>query len=149
MRTLPLLTLVLATAAAGMGCQSGAPLEVSGDPESALTVLPATTSVDGGKTLRLSAKIRQSDGSIITPADIAWLSEDGAIASVDASGTVSGLRAGQVRIVATWHDSRGFSLVTVLEPVAGKPDGKFPKPLCTEKGVPGTSAEIPNDDTCS
>jgi uncharacterized protein YjdB len=131
-----------------MGCQSGASLEVSEDPESALTVLPAITSVDGGKTLRLTAKVRQPDGSITTPADIAWLSEDGAVASVDAGGTVRGLRAGRVQIVATWHDSRGFSLVTVLEPVAQKPDGKQPKPQCTEKGVAGAGAEIPKDGTC-
>jgi hypothetical protein len=148
MRTLPLLTLVLATAAAGLGCQSGASFEASDDPTSTLTVLPTITSVDGGKTLRLTAKVRQPDGSIITPADIAWLSEDGAIASVDAGGTVLGLRAGQVQIVATWHDSRGFSLVTVLEPGAQKPDGKQPKPLCTEKGVAGAGAEIPKDGTC-
>jgi hypothetical protein len=39
---------------------------------------------------------------------------------------VLGLRAGQAQIVATWHDSRAFSLVTVLEPVAQKPEGKQP-----------------------
>ena len=148
MRTLPLLTLVLVTAAAGMGCQSDSSLEASDNPESTLTVLPAITSVDGGKTLRLTVKVRQSDGSITTPADIAWLSEDGAIASVDAGGTVRGLRAGRVQIVATWHNSRGFSLVTVLESAAQKPDGKQPKPKCTEKGVAGAGAEIPKDDTC-
>ena len=119
MRTLPLLTLVLVI---------------------------VITSVDGGKTLRLTVKVRQSDGSITTPADIAWLSEDGAIASVDAGGTVRGLRAGRVQILATWHNSRGFSLVTVLE--SAPPDGKQPKPNCTEKGVAGAGAEIPKDDTC-
>lgn len=148
MRTLPLLTLVLATAAAGMGCQSGASLVAPDDPESTLTVLPTITSVDGGKTLRLTAKVRQPDGTITSPADIAWRSGDDAIASVDGGGTVLGLRAGQVQIVATWHDSRGFSLVTVLEPVAQKPDGKQPKPQCTEKGVAGAGAEIPNGGTC-
>ena len=40
------------------------------------------------------------------------------IMSVDAGGTVRGLRAGRVQVVATWHDSQGFSLVMVLEPVA-------------------------------
>jgi hypothetical protein len=98
MRTVPLLTLVLVTAAAGIGCQSGASLEAPDDPELTLTVLPTVTSVDGGKTLRLTAKVRQPDGSIISPSGIAWLSEDGAIASVDADGTVLGLRAGEVMI---------------------------------------------------
>jgi hypothetical protein len=148
MRTLSLLTIVLATAAADMGCQSGASLEAPNDPELTLTVLPTVTSVDGGKTLRLTAKVRQPDGSITSPADIAWLSEDGAIASVDGGGTVLGLRAGQVRIVATWQDSRDFSLVTVLEPAAHKPEGKQPKPQCAEQGVPGAGAEIPDRGTC-
>jgi hypothetical protein len=145
MRTLPLLTLVLATAAAGMGCQSGASLEAPDDAEVTLTVLPTITSVDGGKTLRLTAKVRQPDGSITSPGDIAWRSEDGAIASVDAGGTVLGLSAGQVHIVATWRNSRGFSVVTVLEPGA---QGKQPKPQCTEKGGAGAGAEIPNGGTC-
>lgn len=148
MRTLPLLTLVLATAAAGMGCQSGASLEPPADPAPTLTVRPSITSLDGGKTLRLTAKVRHADGSITSPADITWRSEDGAIASVDASGTVHGLRAGRVQIVATWRDNRGSSLVTVLEPVAQKPEGKEPEPQCLEKGIAGAGSEIPESGTC-
>jgi uncharacterized protein YjdB len=130
MRTLSLLTLVVATTVAGMGCQSGASLEPRSDPDpiTTLTVLPSVTLLDGGKSLRLTAKVRQADGSLTSPADVAWSSADGAIASVDAGGVVHGLRAGRVQIVATWHDSRGSSLVTVLEAVAKKPDGKNPGP---------------------
>jgi uncharacterized protein YjdB len=131
MRTLSLLTLVFATTAAGMGCQSGASLAPPSDPDpiTTLTVLPSVTLLDGGKSLRLTAKVRQADGSLTSPADVAWSSADGAIASVDAGGVVFGWRAGQVQIVATWHDNRGSSLVTVLEPVVKKkPDGKQPGP---------------------
>jgi hypothetical protein len=67
---------------------------------------------------------------------------------VDAGGTVRGLRAGRVRIVATWHDSQGFSLVTVLEPVAQKPDGKQSKPQCTEKCAGAGAGMIPEGGTC-
>jgi uncharacterized protein YjdB len=130
MRTLPLLTLVFATIAAGLGCQSGASLEPPADPGpiTTLTVLPSVTLLDGGKSLRLTAKVRQADGSLTSPPDVAWSSADGAIAAVDAGGIVYGWRAGRVQIVATWHDSRGSSLVTVLEPVAKKPDEKNPGP---------------------
>jgi hypothetical protein len=141
MRTLPLLTLVFATTAAGMGCQSGASLEPPPDQVTSLTVLPSITSLDGGTSLRLSAKIRQPDGSITSPADVAWSSADSDIASVDAAGMVSGLRAGRVQIVATWHGSRGSSVVTVLEPVRKKPNGKAPVPKCLEKAT--ASAAIP------
>lgn len=146
MRTLPLLTLVLATAAAGMGCQSGAPLGPPADPSPTLTVLPSITSIDGGKTLRLTAKVRQADGSITSPVDVTWRSEDGDIASVDASGMVLGLRAGRVQIVATWRDNQGSSVVTVLEPVGQKPKGKAPQ--CSEKGIAGAGSEIPESGTC-
>jgi len=130
MRTLPLLTLVFATIAAGLGCQSGASLAPpsDSDPITTLTVLPSVMLLDGGKSLRMTARVRQADGSLTSPADVAWSSANGAIASVDASGVVFGWRAGQVQIVATWHDSRGSSLVTVLEPVAKKPNGKNPGP---------------------
>jgi hypothetical protein len=133
MRTLPLLTLVLVTAAAGVGCQSGASLEPPPDAAPTLTVQPSVTSLDGGKSLRLIAKVHQADGSITSPADVSWSSADGTIASVDGDGIVHGLRSGRVQIVATWHDGRGSSLVTVLEPVTKKPDGKNPGPQCLGK----------------
>lgn len=146
MRTLPLLTLVFATTAAGMGCQSGASLEPPSDPVTSLTVLPSSTSLDDGTSLRLTAKVREPDGSITSPADVVWSSADGDIASVDAAGMVSGLRAGRVQIVATWHGSRGSSVVTVLETVRKKPNGNTPVPECLEKATAG--AGIPKTGTC-
>jgi hypothetical protein len=145
MRTLPLLTIVLATAAAGMGCQSGAssPLEVQTDP-AGLTVVPSVTSIGNGTSFRLVAKVRQPDGSTTTPPDVIWLSGNGAIASVDGTGLVQGLSAGRVQIVATWHDSRGSSLVTVLEPVIKKPP-----PRCLEQGTAGAGSEIPQGGECA
>jgi uncharacterized protein YjdB len=139
MRTLPLLTLVFATTAVGTGCQSGASFEPPPDPVTSLRVLPSATSLDGGTSLRLSARIRQPDGSITSPPDVAWSSADSDIASVDAAGMVSGLRAGRVQIVATWHGHRGSSVVTVLEPVAKKPNGKTPGRQCLEKATAGAA----------
>lgn len=137
------LSLVLA-AAAVMGCQSDATSPLAVQPDGPpLSVIPSYATLNGGAFLRLTASVRNADGSKSTPADVRWLSADGTIASVAADGTVQGLREGKVQIIATWHDSRGSSLVTVVGPVAKKP------PACLEASVAGTGSAIPGGDKCS
>jgi hypothetical protein len=139
MRTLTLLTLVATTAAAAAGCQSDAtaPLGIQSDPRP-LAVIPTIATVDGGKFIKLTATVRHEDGSTSTPPDAAWRSSDGTIASVAADGIVQGLRAGRTQIVATWHDSRGSSLLTVLDPVVkkGSPPCLAPLEAGVGSGVP-------------
>jgi hypothetical protein len=149
MRTSPLLALVLATVAAGLGCESGTPVGPGptdpADPGvlASITVIPNVTALGGGRTLRLTAKVRNRDGSTSTPVGVAWQSEDGDIATVDAAGLVYGLRPGRVQIVATWRDSRGSSLVTVFETVAKKPT-----PRCLEKDADGAASGALSSDQC-
>ena len=143
MRTLPLLTLVIATVAAGMGCQSDASLGPPPPPTTALTVLPSSTTVGGGQSLRLTAQVHNADGSTTTPGGVTWISADGVVASVDADGMVHGLRPGQTRITATWHDNRAFALVTVSEPQAQKP-----RPECLESGT-AKDSDIPKTGQCA
>jgi uncharacterized protein YjdB len=146
MRTSSLLSFVVVTAAATLGCQSDAtaPLTVESDP-AALTVVPSFATVDGGKLLRLTASIHLPDGSITTASDVTWHSADGTIASVGADGLVQGLRAGRVQIVATWHDSRGSSLVTVVDPTV-----KHKNPLpCLEPIKAATGSGIPTNAGCA
>jgi len=144
MRALPLLTIVLATVAAVAGCQSDAtaPLVVQADPQ-ALTVVPIAATINGGKLLKLTATVHHEDGSTSSPSDVTWYSSDGAIASVASDGVVQGLRLGRVQIVATWHDSRGSSLVTVLEPVNKK------QPPCPEPLKPTSGLVIPSQAGCA
>jgi len=141
MRTSSLLSLVIVTAAASLGCQSDAtgPLIVEADPIG-LTVVPGTGTVDGGRALRLTASLRLPNGSTATAPDVTWSSSDGTIATVGQDGIVQGVRSGQVQIVATWHDSRGSSLVTVVGPAS---KGKQP-PRCLDQ----TKASAPADGTC-
>lgn len=141
MRTSSLLSLVIVTAAASLGCQSDAtaPLIVEADPIG-LTVVPGTATVDGGRPLRLTASLRLPDGSTATAPDVTWSSSDGTIATVGQDGIVQGVRSGRVQIVATWHDSRGSSLVTVAGPAS---KDKQP-PRCLEQ----PKASVPADGTC-
>jgi Big-like domain-containing protein len=146
MRTPSLFSLVVATAMATLGCQSGAtaPLTIDDDP-TGLTVVPSIATVDGGKFLKLTASLHLADGSRATASDVTWLSADGTIASVGTDGVVHGLKAGQVQIVATWHDSRGSSLVTVIDPAI---KGEKP-PRCLEPIKAGTGSGIPTQGGCA
>jgi hypothetical protein len=146
MRTSSLLSFVVATAAATLGCQSDAtaPLIVEADPVG-LTVVPSIATVDGGKFLKLTASLHLPDGSKTAAPDVTWHSADGVIATVGSDGIVEGLRAGQVQIVATWHDSRGSSLITVLDPAA---KGKK-LPHCLERLEAGAGSGIPTDAGCA
>ena len=146
MRTSSLLSFVVVTAAATLGCQSDAtaPLTVEADPVG-LTVVPSIATVDGGRFLRLTASLHFPDGSKATAPDVTWQSADGTIASVGPDGLVYGLKAGRVQIVATWHDSRGSSLVTVVDPTvkSGKP------PHCIQPLEAGTESGIPPGGGCA
>jgi uncharacterized protein YjdB len=136
MRTSSLLALVVVTAAANLGCQSDAtaPVIVEADPIG-LTVVPGSATVDGGRPLRLTASLRLADGSRATAPDVIWSSSDGTIATVGQDGIVEGVREGQVQIVATWHDSRGSSLVTVV----GRASKDKQPPRCFEQIKPNAS----------
>ncbi|MEP6689301.1 MAG: Ig-like domain-containing protein, partial [Gemmatimonadales bacterium] len=140
MRTLHSLTLVALVAAATLGCQSNAmaPSGTTGGgstDELTLTVAPSVATIDGGKVMKLTATLRHPDGSISAAADASWQSADGQIATVAADGTVQGLRAGRVQIVATWHDSRGSSVVTVREPVIKKGPPRCIEPRTRVEGA--------------
>lgn len=142
MRTLPSLTIVAAGTLMLVACESG-PTEtlVIQTPPAALTVIPTFATIDGGKVLRLTAKLRREDGSLTEPPDVIWSSANPTIASVDSKGTVQAWRAGRAQISATWHDSHGSSLVTVLDPVVKK------EPRCLEPLHEGAGTDA-MDATC-
>ncbi|MDQ3138763.1 MAG: Ig-like domain-containing protein [Gemmatimonadota bacterium] len=144
MRDLQSIIAVVATVGLVAACQSGAtapsdPTEVS----LALTVAPSLATMEGGKVLRLSATVRHTDGSRSAPADVRWNSGDETVATVS-NGVVQALKAGQVQIVATWHESRGSSVVTVLDPT----EKKLPRP-CIEPMVADAGAGVPRGAPCS
>jgi hypothetical protein len=146
MRRLHLLTLALAASATGLGCGSTGPADLVQDEAldpAALTILPRVTTLGGGSSIRLTANLQNADGSTTAPTGVAWRTTDAAIASVDGTGLVHGLSAGRVEILASWGDSRGSSLVTVLEERKTKP-----APECFETSTTEAAATIPNTDGC-
>ena len=138
MRNVRLLSLAAAAAVSAFGCGSD-PGDITGNtgPSSPLTVAPTLATLQGGQALRLVASLHLANGSTSSPDQVRWSSADATIASVDPDGTVRGLRAGRVQIVATWHDSRGSSLIVVADQVAKKHPGSGCLALkATESSIP-------------
>ena len=76
-------------------------------PVTAITLSKTEASIDAGNTETLSV-------SSVTPSDatdqtVTWSSDNTAVATVDASGVVTGVAAGTATITATAHDGSGVS----------------------------------------
>jgi uncharacterized protein YjdB len=103
-----LVILVALGAAAVIGaCKDGS--EPTG-PDSLYTqvvITPSTGVVAAGETLQLSAAVSGPPG---TPQGVTWISVDTALASVNATGLVTGKTGGTARIRARWVlDSTNFT----------------------------------------
>jgi uncharacterized protein YjdB len=84
-----------------------------------VTVAPATASVSVGGTSQLSATTKDSAGNVLTGRSITWSSSAPAVATVSASGLVTGVAAGSATITATSEGKSGTSTITVtVVPVA-------------------------------
>lgn len=93
---------VTATATLGSSSVTGtATITVAAVPVlSAVAITPATSSVQVGGTLQLSAAPTDQNGAAIA-ATVAWSSASPAVATVSSSGLVSGIGAGTASITAT------------------------------------------------
>jgi uncharacterized protein YjdB len=82
-------------------------------PAAAVSVSPATPSVQAGTTIQLSAVVRDGNGNILTGRAVTWVSSNSAVATVSASGLVSGITAGSSTITATSGSASGTAALTV------------------------------------
>src|SRR5213595_892804 len=100
--------------------QSGtASVTVTVAPVAAVTVTPSSETVAIGQTVQLTATPRDASGNPLTGRVITWQSSNGAVASVNGSGLVSGVATGTGTITATSEGQSGTALVTVSNvPVA-------------------------------
>ena len=75
---------------------------------------PVTTVLQG--TVQLSAFVRDAQGfrSGIDSTQVLWVSSDPPIASTNAAGLVTGLRAGSATITGTWNGHQGTANTTVV-----------------------------------
>lgn len=87
-----------------------------------LVVAPSSATIDGGRTLPLTAKVMGEDGEMLIPSDVSWSSSDLAVAGVGSGGLVEARDPGEARIFASSGNARGSALVTVVKPPKELPD---------------------------
>ena len=88
-------------------------VNVTRQPVAAIVVAPADASVAAGATVQLQATVTDASGATLQGRKISWTSSDGAIATVNGSGLVSGLAAGAVTVTATCEGKTATASITV------------------------------------
>jgi hypothetical protein len=92
----------------GLGTCHGPPA-----PLASVSVSPANASVEAGSTLQLAATLREASGEILWGRAVTWASSDPAVATVSASGLVTGVSFGRVSVTATSEGMTGTAAITV------------------------------------
>jgi len=109
---------LIATAQPG-NLSDTATVAVTLPPVSAVSVSPASASVQPGQTLQLTATTWDSAGNVLTGRTVSWSSSNSNAATVSRTGLVSGVTAGSATITATSEGKSGTAAVTVTNaPVA-------------------------------
>jgi hypothetical protein len=100
-------SLALLLAFAWLGC---------GESVASVAVTPTQARIVVADTVRLSASALAGDGSVLTNEAITWASGNEAVATVDASGLVTGKANGVVDISATAGGVSGAAAISVFTP---------------------------------
>ena len=84
-----------------------------------VTVSPATAPLTAlGATVQLMAEVRDQNAGVMAGATVTWSSSDTSVATVNASGLVTGVGEGMATITASAGNVSGSAVVTVMQPVA-------------------------------
>ena len=106
-------------------------------PVASVSIDLPTAVIRVGQAVQLSAAARDSIGGVLAGRTIAWSSSDPTIASVSASGVLTGLRAGTVTITAASEGRSATATATVTASLAPVVTGIAPAML-----TPGQSATL-------
>src|SRR5207244_3773405 len=82
-------------------------------PVAAVTVTPASASVNEGNAVQLTATPKDANGTPLTGRTVTWASDNTTVATVSATGLVTGKAAGSATIPATGEGQSGTSALTV------------------------------------
>src|SRR5205809_656955 len=104
------------------GKSGSAAVTVAAPPPAAVasvSVSPASASVSVGQTVQLAATPKDANGNPLTGRTVTWSSGNTAVATVSASGLVTGVSAGAATITAASEGQSGSAAITVTSvPVA-------------------------------
>jgi uncharacterized protein YjdB len=110
MRNARALAVGIALTTLGCGSESEGPPAVA-----TVDVSPATATVEVGATTQLSATPRDAGGTAL-PNPVVWSSAAPTVASVNATGLVTGLAVGAAAITATSSGKQGTANISVIPP---------------------------------
>jgi uncharacterized protein YjdB len=86
---------------------------------STVTLTPGNPTVLIGSTVQLLAQITDGSGNILNGRPITFVSDNGAVATVDATGMIRGISVGTAKVTATSEGKIGTATITVAPlPVA-------------------------------
>ena len=106
-------------------------------PVATVTVALAPGTINVGATSQASATTRDANNNVLTGRTIVWSSSNQGVASVSASGLVTGIAAGTAQITATSENKTGNATITVQTPPPPPPPGSTNEPsgmtLITER----------------
>jgi uncharacterized protein YjdB len=105
-------------AASAGGKSAVATVTVLPPPVASVSVSPPTASIALAGTVQLTATTRDAAGHELSGRTVEWSTSDPNIATVSASGLVTGTGGGQATITATSEGKRGSARVTVNIPDA-------------------------------
>ena len=90
-----------------------ATVNVAPKPVSAVVISPGQASVVAGQTVQLNAQVTDAQGNVLSGRPISFTSSAPAVATVSASGLVTGVTPGSATITATSEGKTGTATVTV------------------------------------
>ncbi|HVH69064.1 MAG TPA: Ig-like domain-containing protein [Gemmatimonadales bacterium] len=88
-------------------------------PVASVSVGPASASVQVGGTIQLTATPKDANGNPLSGRTVTWMSNNTAVATVSASGLVSGVTVGSATITATSEGQSGTAAITVTATAPG------------------------------
>jgi probable HAF family extracellular repeat protein len=90
---------------------------VTGSPVETITLTPNPAGVPVGQTVQLAAELRDKQDRVLTNREVTWSSSNPAVATVDATGLVTGVTPGGTTITATSEGKQGTAGVTVVNAI--------------------------------
>ena len=93
------------------------------EPVASVEVLPSAETIAVGAPLQLAAEAFDADGQAVAGAEFSWESSQTSVATVDASGLVTGVGEGTATITASSGSAQGTVAITVVNAVASSDRG--------------------------
>jgi uncharacterized protein YjdB len=104
-------TVIVATSE---GKSASAPITVTPVSVASISITPASSNVAARASVLLTATPRDAIGNVLFGRAISWQSSNAAIATISASGTVTGVTPGSVLITATSEGKAASAQITVV-----------------------------------